>query len=366
MVLLSCMWCVAHSNCLFIVPVETNNIVIIKHGGIFMKKAARISHRKKAKIFMGILLFVALSGCGLNSQTTPRTLQGVLSSASTTPTSVSLPPSNTPTPKPEGSTPTPTPKPEGSTPTPTPTPKPEGSIPTPTPKPEGSIPTPTPKPEGSTSCPSPAFTTSQQQGTWNYASNLLVNNDVWGPSGNDWSQVLHACSLASWYIDANFQPDGGAIQTYPDSDFLLSGKTVGKYNSLQTCFGEAGPTPSGGEWDYGYDTWLNNYGIEIMVWNNWTDTSVYPPSNARAVTIDGVAYHEFRGGGSNEWIYTRDTLVTSGCFDMLHIIQDLVAHPSTSGITNSSVPNAIEYGVEIASTSGTERFQLTNATLTAK
>jgi len=34
------------------------------------------------------------------------------------------------------------------------------------------------------------------------------------------------------------------------------------------------------------------------------------------------------GGGANEWIYTRDTPVTSGCFDMLHIMQDLVAHPA--------------------------------------
>jgi len=46
--------------------------------------------------------------------------------------------------------------------------------------------------------------------------------------------------------------------------------------------------------------WLNNYGIEVMVWNNWTDTNLYPPSNARTVTIDGVAYHEFQGGGANE------------------------------------------------------------------
>jgi hypothetical protein len=55
----------------------------------------------------------------------------------------------------------------------------------------------------------------------------------------------------------------------------------------------------------------------------------------------------------------------SGCFDMLDIFKDLVANPSTSGITNSSAPQHLEYGVEISATNGTQTFQITNATLTA-
>ncbi len=212
-------------------------------------------------------------------------------------------------------------------------------------------------------CANPQFQTSQQNGTWTYASNVAVNNNVWGPSGN-WTQALYACSPSNWYVKANFSPDQGGIQTYPDTQFFLSNKTVAQYNSLSTCFGEASPT--GGEWDYAYDDWLNNFGIEVMVWNDWTDTNIVPPSNARALTIDGMGYHEFKGGGANEWIYTRDTPVKSGCFDMLHIFQDLITHPSTSGITANSVPNAIEYGVEIASTNGSETFKITNATLTIK
>jgi hypothetical protein len=215
----------------------------------------------------------------------------------------------------------------------------------------------------SASCTSPVYRSAEQMGTWNFTSNILVNNDVWGPSGSSWSQQMNACSPTNWYVTASFQPDGGAIQTYPDTEYTISGKTVAQYNSISTCFGET--SPAGGEWDYGYDTWLNNFGIEVMVWNDWTDTGVYPPPGARAVTIDGVGYHEFQGGGSNEWIYTRDTLATSGCFSMLDIFRDLIAHPGTSGITSSSVPNSIEYGVEIASTNGPENFQVTNATLTA-
>jgi hypothetical protein len=218
-------------------------------------------------------------------------------------------------------------------------------------------------PSASQSCTNPIYETSQQLGVWHYSNSLIVNNNVWGPRDSTWSQTQSACSPANWYVTANFKSAGGAIQSYPDTQYLYSGKTVAQYTSMQTCFAETAPT--GGEWDFGYDNWLNNYGIEIMVWNDWTDTGIYPPASARAVTIDGIKYHTWKGGGGNEWIYTRDTLVKSGCFDVLSIMQDLIAHPSTSGITPSSVPNAIEYGVEIASTNGTTTFQITNFTVDA-
>ena len=221
-------------------------------------------------------------------------------------------------------------------------------------------PTPTVEPVSNAACTSPAFTTNSQFGTQSYASNSQVNNNVWGPSGG-WSQTLSACSRSSWNVAANFPADGGAIQSYPDTEFQVSGKTVSQYNSMTSCFGER--APSGGEWDFAYDAWLNNYKIEVMIWNDWTDKGIYPPSNARATTIGGVGYHEFQGGGTNEWIYTRDNPTSSGCVDMLGIFNDLAANPSTSGMTTSSVPNAIEYGVEIASTNGTETFQVTNATI---
>ena len=165
---------------------------------------------------------------------------------------------------------------------------------------------------------------------------------------------------------------------------------------MQTCYGNIDPipsgpqwpTPGGSEWDYAYDVWINNHtgenvwsnDIEIMVWNDYTDTSYYPPAGSRAVTIDGAAYHMFRGGGGNEWIYARDTKATSGCFDMLDVMKDMVNNStattasagtgqnvqlSTSGLTNNGAPQHLEYGVEISGTYGTQTFQITNATLTA-
>jgi hypothetical protein len=209
-------------------------------------------------------------------------------------------------------------------------------------------------------------------------------------SGGSKSQVLNVCSLTNWNVVANFPDNGGSINTYPDTQYdLTSDKTISQYTSLTTCFGSKPPTPSGpqwptpggSEWDYAYDVWINHTSgeniwsndIEIMVWNDWTDT-IYPPAvgtvgsgGSRAVTIDGIAYHMFQGGGGNEWIYTRDVKTTSGCFDMLSIMKDLVANNSAAaGITLASAPQHIEYGVEIAGTYGTQTFQITNASLTVK
>jgi hypothetical protein len=227
-----------------------------------------------------------------------------------------------------------------------------------------------------------------------------VQNDVQsdGSGPNTDSEQLNVCSTTNWNVVANWTENGGAINAYPDTNYDLTGdKTVSQYSSLQTCFGEKEPTPSGpqwptaggSEWDYAYDVWINNHtgedvwanDIEIMVWNDYTDTSIYPPAGSRAVTIDGVAYHMYKGGGDNEWIYTRDTKVTSGCFDMLHIMKDMTANStattifddtggsvplSSSGLTNNGAPQHLEYGVEISGTHGTQTFQITNATLTVK
>ena len=249
-------------------------------------------------------------------------------------------------------------------------------------------------PAGSSlSCPNPIYSVSwpqTQYGGWQDANGTHVNANVLTGAGGSNSQVLNICSATNWNVVANFTDSGGSINTYPDTEYDMAGdKTIAQYNSMQTCFGSQEPTPSGpqwptpggSEWDYAYDVWINHHtgenvwsnDIEIMVWNDWTD-NMYPPAvgsvaagGSRAVTIDGVAYHMFQGGGANEWIYTRDVKATSGCFDMLNIMKDLAASESvTAGITTASVPEHIEYGVEIAGTYGTQTFQITNAALTVQ
>jgi hypothetical protein len=222
------------------------------------------------------------------------------------------------------------------------------------------------------------------------SSGVIVGANVMTGSTGTNGLHLNICSTTNWNAVANFANDGGAINAYPATQYdITTDKTIGQYTSMMTCFGSRPPVPSGpqwpstggSEWDYAYDVWINhttgeytwNNDIEIMVWNDWTDY-IYPPAvgnvtngGSRAVTIDGVAYHMFKGGASNEWIYTRDVKTSSGCFDMLNIMKDLVAnHSAAAGITLASAPQHIEYGIEIASTYGTQTFQITNASLVLK
>jgi hypothetical protein len=262
------------------------------------------------------------------------------------------------------------------------------------------------------SCTNPVYTTNNGGDSWGYNGtipgvyNAQVNANVWG-AGGSWSQQLKVCSLTNWSVTANFTNSGGAIQSYPDTEYDIApyagvGKSIAQYNTIQSCYGEATPvstvgtpTAASGEWDYAYDVWLDtnpvngrtdgihNWDAEIMVWNNYTNTDYWPPAGSRAVTIGGVPYHLFKGGGDNEWIYTRDTLAASGCVDMLGIFRDLANNGtattvdfegnnnggqgyklSSSGITSATIPYAVEFGIELAATNGTQTFEITNASLT--
>jgi len=218
-----------------------------------------------------------------------------------------------------------------------------------------------------TSCSRPVARSVAADYVWSGPAGAQVNADVWGPQGA-WSQQLDVCSPASWNVVADFDEHGGAVQAYPDTQFVLDGRPVSGYRSLRTCFGSARPDAHGGHdrWSYGYDVWFDDWRTEIMVWNDWSATGLYPPADARAVTIDGVAYHTWKGGGANEWIYTRDDHARTGCFDMMGVVDDLLAHPGSSGLTAASALQAVEYGVEIASTNGPETFQVHGVSLAVR
>jgi hypothetical protein len=103
--------------------------------------------------------------------------------------------------------------------------------------------------------------------------------------------------------------------------------------------------------------WLNNWGTEIMVWNEWTGTQTYWSNQGTAVTLGGVPYHFINLG--DEYIFTRDTMVKSGSVDLLAAMKYLVSKGLVKG---TDVPTQLEYGVEICSTSGTQTFPLTGLT----
>jgi hypothetical protein len=106
-----------------------------------------------------------------------------------------------------------------------------------------------------------------------------------------------------------------------------------------------------------------------MVWNQWEGSQSYWPGKATiSLTIDGVGYKFYPNcsGAADaaneahcEYMFFRDTQVTSGSVDLAAVFQWEVANGYAKA---SDVPTQLEYGVEISYTSGTETFPVTGLT----
>lgn len=239
------------------------------------------------------------------------------------------------------------------------------------------------------------------------AQNWWVSNDAW--NGSHGPQTVAVCSQSSWTASSNQKDIGGQVETYPDTEYDVGGrstvqfgvdstKPISGFNSITSTFSEA--FPAVGSWDAGYDLWVGTTSVvtsgqpaeatpfdtEIMVWNQWSGSQAFwancangaggcpAGGNAQAVTLNGVAYHYFDNSG--ELMFFRDTQTASGSVDVLAAFNWLVAHPaadphatdSANGprfdepVVASNIPTELEYGVEVASTSGTEVFPLTGLT----
>jgi hypothetical protein len=215
-------------------------------------------------------------------------------------------------------------------------------------------------------CTSPVWSTSDAHGTDNLDPTPApeywwMDNDAW--SGGAGPQAINVCNQQSWYAVSDQTNQQGQVETYPNSEFDVGGRANGvatqpisAYNSITSTFSEN--FPSLGSWDAAYDLWLNNWGTEIMIWNQWTGTQLFWPSDKSiTVDLDGVPYWFQNNGG--ELMFFRQTMVQSGSVDILAALNWLAAN---GYVKSSDVPTQFEYGVEICATSGTETFPLTGLT----
>jgi hypothetical protein len=240
----------------------------------------------------------------------------------------------------------------GATNTPTPT-----KTPTPTP-----TPTSTPVAGGAGGiCNSPIGSVQNRDTVAipNTNGQMEVRNEAWNSSHGP--QTTYACSEQSWYTLSNQPNNGGAVETYPDSQYTISGnKTIAQYTSITSTFSEA--YPAQGDWNAAYDNWMNNYSKEVMIWNEWNGSPGYWQTQAKtAVSLGGVPYHFYNNGG--ELMFFRDTQVKSGSVDILAAYKWLVTQ---NLLKSTDVPTQIEYGLEICATVGTQRFDTTGFTVSLK
>jgi hypothetical protein len=173
---------------------------------------------------------------------------------------------------------------------------------------------------------------------------------------------MSVCNQSSWRVVSDQPNKAGAVETYPDTEYDVGGREsqssepISQFNSITSTFSEA--YPSAGSWDAAYDLWLNNWSIEIMIWNQWAGAQGYWPGVAtQTLTVDGVPYRFYKNGA--ELMFFRGSQTRSGSVDILAVFRWLV---SRGYVSSSDVPTQLEYGVEIASTSGSETFPLTGLT----
>lgn len=171
--------------------------------------------------------------------------------------------------------------------------------------------------------------------------------------------MLNVCNQSSWYAVSNQPNNGGAVETYPNTEYDVGGRDHGsttpisRWHSMRSSFSEA--FPSAGGWDAAFDLWLDDWHTEIMIWNQWAGAqSVWPSRATTAVRLRGVAYHFYDDGG--ELMFFRDRQVSAGSVDILAAFRWLA---SRGLVKFSDVPTQLEYGVEVCYTSGVETFPLT-------
>jgi hypothetical protein len=208
------------------------------------------------------------------------------------------------------------------------------------------------------------WTSSDPFGSWNDGG-YIVNNNMW--SGDAGPQTISACSWHQWSIVSN-QPGTGtddAVKTYPDTQQVVS-YPLSTLPTLLSTFdvttpGGGGVVPaSGKQWNAAYDLWLDSYGTEVMVWNDWTMNWQYWYGVYGGVqtTIDGVGYHAYTNG-SGLW-FIRDQVTDVGSVDLGHVLQWAV---SVGWLRPTQYVNAIEYGFEVAYTGEPTTFTLNDYTL---
>jgi hypothetical protein len=119
-------------------------------------------------------------------------------------------------------------------------------------------------------CTDPNYTSSSHKAQKRYGSDYIVMNNVWDPI--DISQTLYSCAHNSFYVRAHVADEGGAVQSYPSSQYTFASPP--KISTIVTLTSEFGlenpPTGPGLDYEFAYDIWINGYSgnkhTELMIW----------------------------------------------------------------------------------------------------
>jgi hypothetical protein len=189
----------------------------------------------------------------------------------------------------------------------------------------------------------PNFEASAPFARWNNGG-FRVSNDKWNPSAGP--QMIWANSYSDWGVQSDQAAGNTAVETYPAVKEEFGNVPVLRFPTITSGFIESMPDVRGLDAEAAVDVWLNNFGIEVMIWvDNHGQT---PAGNIIGhVTISGQSFAVWRRGPA--YTFALKGHETSGRTNILASVQWLMHQGYVPG---RSTLSEVDFGWEIASTGG--------------
>ena len=197
--------------------------------------------------------------------------------------------------------------------------------------------------------------------------NYYADADTWNAANYQLTQTMYVCNYNNWYVVVNTTDTGdGAIKTYPDVHEDFNEKPISSFTTITSSYADV--PPAVGNYDVAYDIWVNGVATsgstEVMIWTQALGKQASAINSYQSIgttTIDGVTYNVHKNG--NGYIALQAVPYnTSGTVDIKAVFNYLI---SKNIFPASSTLGAIDYGVEVAGTNGSETFKFTNFSITA-
>jgi len=203
----------------------------------------------------------------------------------------------------------------------------------------------------------PKWESSDPLASWQNGGFLICNNE-WGAGFGP--QTIWADSYRHWGVESDQTAGNTVVETYPCVQKTYDNVPVSEFGAIRNGFTQSMPSGVGLRAEAADDVWLDDYGIEVMI---WVDNHRQVPAGhvISHLTSYGQRFAVWRAGSIYTFVLNHNE--TSGVTHILTAIQWLIQHhyvPAAATLTQ------VNFGWEIASTGGNPMdFTVTNYWLQA-
>jgi len=199
------------------------------------------------------------------------------------------------------------------------------------------------------------FSTCDQWGQYTQGS-WTIYNDIWG--ANHGTQCLTVNSIKSWYVAADHS--GGGVKSYPNTG-VQPQTPLSQLNSAGYWYNTSSAPVAGSDaWDWTGDIWSSGSQDELMAFTSWTGTAGgWGTQIASNVTIGGVQYGSVwqANPGWNVLQFIPAQQSNTGTVD----VSALWRWAASRNLLRNTTLQAMQFGIEITSTSGVQKQYSLNA-----